>query len=191
MIEGVKIDILDTAGIHETNDIVEKIGVGKSIQAISDSDLVLFVVDSESGFDHEDMEVLDKISNKNILVIYNKSDKNKNYICEKLLNYESINMSTFDKNSINKLEEKISSIFDLKSIGESNYAYISNARQIGLLNNSIEIINEIKISLKNNYEVDLIEIDLKRLWNTLSSITGEVNDDDLLNEIFSKFCLGK
>ena len=65
MIEGVKIDILDTAGIHETNDIVEKIGVGKSIQAISDSDLVLFVVDSESGFDHEDMEVLDKISNKN------------------------------------------------------------------------------------------------------------------------------
>ena len=100
-------------------------------------------------------------------------------------------MSTFEKNSVNKLEEKISRIFDLKSIGESNYAYISNARQIGLLNNSIEIIKEIKISLKNNYEVDLIEIDLKRLWNTLSNITGEVNDDDLLNEIFSKFCLGK
>lgn len=191
MIEGVKIDILDTAGIHETNDIVEKIGVEKSIQAISNSDLVLFVVDSESGFDHEDMRVLDKITNKNILVIYNKSDKNKNYICNKLLNYESINMSTFEKNSVNKLEEKISRIFDLKSIGESNYAYISNARQIGLLNNSIEIIKEIKISLKNNYEVDLIEIDLKRLWNTLSNITGEVNDDDLLNEIFSKFCLGK
>ena len=191
MIEGVKIDILDTAGIHETNDIVEKIGVEKSIQAISNSDLVLFVVDSESGFDHEDMRVLDKITNKNILVIYNKSDKNKNYICNKLSNYESINMSTFEKNSVNKLEEKISRIFDLKSIGESNYAYISNARQIGLLNNSIEIIKEIKISLKNNYEVDLIEIDLKRLWNTLSNITGEVNDDDLLNEIFSKFCLGK
>ena len=191
MIEGVKIDILDTAGIHETNDIVEKIGVEKSIQAISNSDLVLFVVDSESGFDHEDMRVLDKITNKNILVIYNKSDKNKNYICNKLSNYESINMSTFEKNSVNKLQEKISRIFDLKSICESNYAYISNARQIGLLNNSIEIIKEIKISLKNNYEVDLIEIDLKRLWNTLSNITGEVNDDDLLNEIFSKFCLGK
>ena len=103
----------------------------------------------------------------------------------------NINISTFDSNMISKLKDEIAKIFDLKSIAESNYMYISNARQIGLLNNSIEIIKEIKISLKNNYEVDLIEIDLKRLWNTLSNITGEVNDDDLLNEIFSKFCLGK
>ena len=126
-----------------------------------------------------------------ILVIYNKKDKNNNYKYGKLSNYSYINISTFDKECVEELRKKISEIFDLKSICESNYTYISNARQIGLLNNSMQIIFEIETALEMNYEIDMIEIDLKRLWNTLSSITGEVNDDDLLNEIFSKFCLGK
>ncbi len=191
LIEGVKIDILDTAGIRETNDIVEKIGVMKSIEAINSSDLVLFVIDSEIGYDKEDNKILEKIKEKNVLVVYNKCDKNNNYKCNKLSKFNYINISTFDKKCIEKLQNKISNIFDLKSICESNYAYISNARQIGLLNSSIQIINDIEKAIKMNYEVDMIEIDLKRLWNTLSSITGDVNDDDLLNEIFSKFCLGK
>lgn len=191
LIDGVKIDILDTAGIRETNDVVESIGVKKSIEAINASDLVLFVIDSEIGFDKEDETILKQIKDKNILVIYNKKDKNNNYKYGKLSNYSYINISTFDKECVEELRKKISEIFDLKSICESNYTYISNARQIGLLNNSMQIIFEIETALEMNYEIDMIEIDLKRLWNTLSSITGEVNDDDLLNEIFSKFCLGK
>lgn len=191
LIDGVKIDILDTAGIRETNDVVESIGVKKSIEAINASDLVLFVIDSEFGFDKEDETILKQIKNKNILVIYNKKDKNNNYKYGKLSKYSYINISTFDKECVEELRKKISEIFDLKSICESNYTYISNARQIGLLNNSMQIIFEIETALEMNYEIDMIEIDLKRLWNTLSSITGEVNDDDLLNEIFSKFCLGK
>lgn len=191
MIDGVKIDILDTAGIRETNDIVESIGVKKSLNAVDMSDLLLFVIDSETGFNEEDELILNKIKDKNILVVYNKDDKNKNYKSNKLAKYESINISTFNKKCLEELNNKISKIFDLKSICDSNYAYISNARQIGLLNNSITIIEDIENALNNNYEVDMLEIDLKRLWNTLSSITGEVNDDDLLNEIFSKFCLGK
>ena len=85
----------------------------------------------------------------------------------------------------------ISEIFDLKSIGESNYEYITNARQIGLLNNSISIIKDIEKAVSNDLEVDMIEIDIKRLWETLSEITGEVKNEDLLDEIFSKFCMGK
>ena len=105
--------------------------------------------------------------------------------------YNSINISTFDNDMIEKLKDKISSIFDLKSIAESNYTYISNARQIALLNKSLSIIDEIENAVNNDLEVDMIEIDVKRLWETLGEITGEVGSDDLLNEIFSKFCLGK
>lgn len=191
MIDGVKIDILDTAGIRETNDIVESIGVEKSVDAIKDADLVLFVIDSNDGFTKEDEDILNKLNNKEVLVIYNKSDLKDNYSINKLNNYNSLNVSTFDKEKIEKLKDKISEIFDLKSISESNYTYITNARQISLLNKCINIINEINKEVENQEEVDLIEIDIKRLWETLSEITGEVNSDDLLNEIFSKFCLGK
>ena len=191
MIDGVKLDILDTAGIRETNDVVEAIGVKRSVDAIDEADLVLFVIDSEDGFNKEDKEVLDKIKDKEILVVYNKNDKKENYKVDELSSYSSINISTFDSDMIEKLKDKISSIFDLKSIAESNYTYISNARQIALLNKSLSIVDEIENAVNNDLEVDMIEIDVKRLWETLGEITGEVGSDDLLNEIFSKFCLGK
>lgn len=191
MIDGVKLDILDTAGIRETDDVVEAIGVKRSVDAIEEADLVLFVIDSEDGFNHEDKEVLDKIKDKEILVVYNKNDKKENYKVGELSSYNSINISTFDNDMIEKLKDKISCIFDLKSIAESNYTYISNARQIALLNKSLSIIDEIENAVNNDLEVDMIEIDVKRLWETLGEITGEVGSEDLLNEIFSKFCLGK
>ena len=191
MIDGVKLDILDTAGIRETDDVVEAIGVKRSVDAIEEADLVLFVIDSEDGFNHEDKEVLDKIKDKEILVVYNKNDKKENYKVSELSSYNSINISTFDNDMIEKLKDKISCIFDLKSIAESNYTYISNARQIALLNKSLSIIDEIENAVNNDLEVDMIEIDVKRLWETLGEITGEVGSEDLLNEIFSKFCLGK
>lgn len=191
VIDGVKIDILDTAGIRETKDIVESIGVKRSVDAIDEADLVLFVVDSADGFTHEDNEVLNKIKDKEVLVIYNKNDKVKDYKNDNLSDYESINISTFDSDMISKLKDKIAELFDLESIAESNYMYISNARQIALLNNCISIINDIENSVKNGELVDMVEIDVKKLWETLSEITGEVSSDDLLDEIFSKFCLGK
>lgn len=191
MIDGVKLDILDTAGIRETNDVVEAIGVKRSVDAIDEANLVLFVIDSEDGFNKEDKEVLDKIKDKEILVVYNKNDKKENYKVDELNGYNSINISTFDSDMIERLKDKISSIFDLKSIAESNYTYISNARQIALLNKSLSIVDEIENAVNNDLEVDMIEIDVKRLWETLGEITGEVGSDDLLNEIFSKFCLGK
>lgn len=191
VIDGVKIDILDTAGIRETEDIVESIGVKRSVDAIDEADLVLFVVDSADGFTYEDNEVLNKIKDKEVLVIYNKNDKVMNYKNDKLSDYESINISTFDSDMISKLKDKIAEMFDLESIAESNYMYISNARQIALLNNCISVIDDIENSVKSGELVDMVEIDVKKLWETLSEITGEVSSDDLLDEIFSKFCLGK
>ena len=191
MIEGVKIDILDTAGIRDTKDIVEKIGVEKSVDAIKDADLVLFVIDSNDGYNNEDDEILRKLEDKEVLVIYNKKDLNENLKIKKLNKYNYINISSDNKNCIEMLKNKISEIFDLKSIGETNYAYISNARQISLLNKCMDIIKEIDNAVIREESIDIIEIDIKRLWETLSEITGEVNSDDLLNEIFSKFCLGK
>ena len=191
IIEGIKIDILDTAGIRKTNDIVESIGVERSIEAINEANLILFVIDSNDGWTHEDKEILDKLNNKEILIIYNKNDLKNNYSVEELNKYNSISLSSFDKNKIEILKDKISEIFDLKNITQSNYAYISNARQISLLNKCLDIINDIDNAVKSDMEIDLIEIDVKRLWECLSEITGESSSDDLLNEIFSKFCLGK
>ena len=191
MIEGVKIDILDTAGIRKTDDIVESIGVEKSVNALNEADLILFIIDSDEGFDKYDEEILDRIKDKEVLVVYNKSDIKNDYKEEKLKEFRSININTFDKNKIEELKKEISNIFDLKSIGESDYTYISNARQIALLNNCINIIKDIEEAINNDLEIDMIEIDVKRLWETLSEITGEVSSEDLLNEIFSKFCLGK
>ena len=191
MLEGIKIDILDTAGIRKTTDVVESIGVERSIEAINDADLVLFVVDSNEGWNNEDKEILAKLSNKEILVIYNKNDLKENYNVKELDKYNNISLSSFDNDKIEKLKKKITEIFDLNNITKSNYAYISNARQISLLNKCLEIIDDIDQAIKNEYEIDLIEIDVKRLWECLSDITGESSNEDLLNEIFSKFCLGK
>lgn len=190
MIDGIKISILDTAGIRKSDDIVEAIGVERSKSAINDADIVLFVIDSESGFDSEDEEVLNNIGNKRVLVVYNKSDI-VDYKTDILDNYESVNVSALDNESISDLKNKISDMFGLKKIGSSNYMYVSNARQISLLKRCSEIISDIENAINVDMEIDMIEIDVKRLWETLCEITGEVAQDDLLNEIFSKFCLGK
>ena len=189
VINGIETNFFDTAGIRETNEIVESIGIEKSIKKINDSDLILFVIDSSDSFDKEDEEVLDKIKDKKVLVVYNKIDlgKNKN---KKLEKYDSIEMST-KNGDIEVLKDKIVELFNLNDIKNSDYTYISNARQIGLLNNCLNIINDIKKELKSDTPVDLMEINIKLLWETLGEITGSVYKDDLLDEIFSKFCLGK
>lgn len=189
-INGILVNLFDTAGIRETNELVESIGIEKSIKKIDDSDLVLFVVDSSSDFDDEDKSVLNNLKDKNVLVIYNKND-----LCLKkykeLKKYDSMSISSNNKSDIELLKKKISDIFKLDNISSSDYTYISNARQISLLKKCIDIINDINEEIKNEIPVDLIEINIQLLWDTLGEITGNVYKDDLLDEIFSKFCLGK
>ena len=190
LINGIEINLYDTAGIRNTDEIVESIGIEKSIKKIDESDLVLFVVDSSTDFEKEDKKVLDNLDDKKVLVIYNKNDLSNNKYNE-LDKYESIEISSKNKEDIIKLKNKISKIFKLDDIEKSDFTYISNARQIALLKSCLNIINEIKEEVDNETPVDLIEINIKLLWETLGEITGNVYKDELLDEIFSRFCLGK
>jgi len=187
-IDGFLINFLDTAGIRETNDVVEKIGVKRSIDTINNADLILFVVDSEK-FEKEDYEILEKIKNKNVLEIKNKIDKNNNEFNE-LNKYDSVKVSALNKENIEILKEKIIKIFKLNEINY-DYTYISNSRQIALLKKCRKISQNIESAINGDLPIDMIEIDVKELWETLGEITGEVYKDELLDEIFSKFCLGK
>ena len=192
LLKGIEVNLFDTAGIRETNEIVESIGIKKSIDKINDSDLILFVLDLSNDFESEDKKVLDSLKEKKVLVIYNKKDiKNNKFDVKKLEKYDSISISSNDNKDIELLKNKICEIFNLDDIGNSDYTYISNVRQISLLKKCNNIINNINKELKKDVPVDLMEINIKELWETLGEITGNVYKDELLDEIFSNFCLGK
>ena len=190
LIKGIEVNLFDTAGIRETEEVVESIGIERSIKKIDEADLVLFVIDSSSNFENEDKKVLNSLNDKNVLVIYNKIDIGNNKIKE-LDKYECIEISSNDKDKIKLLKDKISEIFNLDDINNSDYTYISNVRQISLLKSCLKIIDDIRKELENDTPVDLMELNIKLLWETLGEITGNVYKDELLDEIFSKFCLGK
>ena len=133
---------------------------------------------------------MESLKDKNVLVIYNKIDIGNKKIKE-LDKYECIEISSNDKEKINMLKDKISEIFNLDDINNSDYTYISNVRQISLLKSCLKIIKDIRKELENDTPVDLMELNIKLLWETLGEITGNVYKDELLDEIFSKFCLGK
>ncbi len=190
LLNGIEINFYDTAGIRKTNEIVEEIGIKKSIDRINKSDLILFILDSSTEFDNEDKEVLDKIKDKKVLIVYNKSDKGE-FKNKKLDKFESITINTKEKNKIELLKNRLIDIFNLNDIEKTDYTYISNARQISLLKKCIEVIEEINEEISKDIPVDLIEINVQLLWETLGEITGEVYRDELLDEIFNKFCLGK
>ena len=190
LIKGIEVNLFDTAGIRETQEVVESIGIERSIKKIDEADLVLFVIDSSSDFEDEDKKVLNSLKDKNVLVIYNKIDIGNKKIKE-LDKYECIEISSNDKDKIKLLKDKISEIFNLDDINNSDYTYISNVRQISLLKSCLKIIKDIRKELENDTPVDLMELNIKLLWETLGEITGNVYKDELLDEIFSKFCLGK
>ena len=190
LINGIEINLFDTAGIRETGELVESIGIERSIKKMEEADLILFVIDSSDKFDKEDERVLKSIKKDNVLVVYNKIDIGNNKIKE-LEKYDSIEISTDNKEKIELLKKKISEIFNLDDINKSDYTYISNVRQITLLKKCLKIVEDIENETKNNVPVDLLEINIKLLWETLGEITGKVYKDELLDEIFSKFCLGK
>ncbi len=189
ILNGVEIKLIDTAGIRETDNIVEKIGVEKSYKAIDESDLTLFVLDNSRKLSKEDEEIFNNIKNKKVLIIVNKSDEKQELDLSKFKKFEIINTSTKTKDGIDSLKNKIIEMFNLGNLELNDYTYLSNSRQISILKESLNIANN--ILKKSEEEVDLLEIDIKILWEKLGEILGETYKDDLLDEIFSKFCLGK
>lgn len=184
----ITLNLIDTAGIRETNDIVEKIGVTKSKEAIEKADLILLVLDGSSPYTKEDEEIYDSVKDKCHMIVINKND------LEQKINdifNEYISISTSDNSSIEVLEKAIITKLQLNDIENKDITYISNARQIEKLSLAIGALDEALNTIKEKSEIDFVDIYLRKAWLYLGEIIGETSTDTLLDELFSKFCLGK
>jgi len=190
-IDGVLLNILDTAGIRKTDNIVEEIGVNKSISLIDDSQLVLYVLNNNELIKEEEINLLNKIYEKNHILIINKIDLESKINKEILKTDNIIYISTKTKEGLKELKNKIKEIFNLGVIEKDDLTYLTNSRDIAILEGIKISINDVEEALENNLPVDMIEIDLKKIWEDLGLITGETYNDELINQLFSQFCLGK
>ena len=188
ILNGVICHILDTAGIRKTNDLVEQLGVNKSLEIIDEADLILFVLNNNEELTPEEKELLLKIKNKKHIIIINKIDLEDQL---KLEDKNIIRISIKENIGLDTLKNKITELFNLGEITTKDMTYLSNARSISLLKKSLKMINDIIENINNNTPIDIIEIDLKNCWNTLGEIIGKSYTDELIDEIFSRFCLGK
>ena len=190
-LDGILLKLVDTAGIRKTTDVVEKIGVDRSYREINDADLVIMVLNNNEELSSYDKEILNSIKNKNSIVVINKSDLEEKININDINNKNIIKINTIEDDKIDILKNKIKEIFNLDGIIKGDYTYLSNARQISLAKECLKILEEVKVEVDREDPVDLIEIDIKRIWNTLGEITGDNYDDELIDQLFSQFCLGK
>lgn len=187
IINGIACNFIDTAGIRNSDNIVEQIGVNKSKKIIDTCDLVLLVLNNNDIITKEEQELLEQIRNKPHIVIVNKIDLEKKLE----LNEECIKISIKEKKGLEQIKDKISEIFNLEKIKTQDMTYLSNARSISLLKKANNLLVSSLTNIENNYPIDIVEIDLKESWNTLGEIIGKTYTDELLDEMFQRFCLGK
>lgn len=190
-INGVTLNLIDTAGIRETNNVVEKLGVEKSKDIINKSDLIIALFDISRPFTLEDEAILSSIKAKKSIIILNKTDLPTKIDLNKFTSYNVIKTSVKEDIGKDELLNMIKELFSLNEIETGDFTYLSNARQISLIKEALKLCLEIKYQNEQNTLVDLIQIDLQNLWEKLGEITGDAYKDELLDEIFSKFCLGK
>ena len=190
-IDGIILNIIDTAGIRETQDIVESIGVKKSLSLIDEADLILYVLNNNDELSNEDLEILDKIKNKNSIVIINKTDLDSKVNVDKINHQNIVMMSALNNDGIDLLKQKIKKLFNLELIEQNDYTYLSSARSIALLKKALESLASVEEGINNNMPIDMIEIDLKDVWNLLGDIIGVNYSEELIDQLFSQFCLGK
>lgn len=193
-INGISLNIIDTAGIRETDDVVEKIGVDKAIDSIDDADLILFVIDSSVPLDKNDEFIIDRISDKKVIILLNKSDLvsiiKEEDICKKYCK-PVISFSSVSMDGLKTLESTITDMFFSGQVKTDDTLYITNSRQAACLTNANNSLNHVLSSIDNSLPEDFFSIDLMDAYNYLGEITGETIDDDLANKIFSEFCMGK
>lgn len=190
-IKGVALNLIDTAGIHETEDLVEKIGVDKSLRLIEEADLVILVLNQNEKLSAEDRKILSVCQNKKTIVVLNKSDLEKRIEEEEIPYSEIIHTNTLDGNGIEPLKRKISELFHLEQLQSQDDSYLSNIRQISLAKEALSILEEVTVGIEQEVPVDMIEIDIKRSWEKLGEIIGETYSEELIDQLFSQFCLGK
>lgn len=186
----VTLNLIDTAGIRITEDVVEKIGVEKSKEQINKADIILCVLDGSEPINEQDKEILNEIKNKCHLTIINKID------LEQKINLGEVDdnvlfISTKNNNTIKELENKILETLNLNNLFNKDITYISNARQLEKINFAIKTLDEALTTIENEATIDFVDIDIRKAWLYLGEIVGQTSTDNLLDELFSKFCLGK
>ena len=187
--DNIVLNLIDTAGIRETDDLVESIGVSKSLRFIEEADLILFVLNYNEELTDEDFLIIDKLKNKNYITIINKIDLKRKIDDDKLNN--KIYVSALEDENIDEIKYKIKEMFNLDKIETNDLTYLTSARSKAILVNVLESVNDIKRGLIQEMPIDMIEIDLKNVWNLLGEIIGVNYNDELLDELFSRFCVGK
>ena len=191
ILNGVTIKLIDTAGIRTTNDIVEKIGVEKSKKTLEEVDLIIVVLNNNEELTNDDKEILEITKNKNRIILVNKNDLPNKLDLSIFKNEDVITSNTTTIEGLDNLKNRIIEIFNLGKIDDKDLTYLSSARSISLLKKCVDIINEIDISIMNDIPVDMIQIDLKNIWDILGEIIGESYDDELIDQLFTQFCIGK
>lgn len=191
MLDNIILNIIDTAGIRETEDKVEKIGVEKSLSLIEQADLIIVVLNSNEKLTKEDLELLEKTKNKNTIVVLNKNDLERKIELEKLKEYNLVSTNTNNLEGIDNLKDKIKEMFNLEQISTKDYNYLTNVRQISLAKNAYQKLIDVENALKENLPVDMIEIDLRDCFDILGEITGKTYSDEIIDNLFERFCVGK
>ncbi|MBQ6135177.1 MAG: tRNA uridine-5-carboxymethylaminomethyl(34) synthesis GTPase MnmE [Bacilli bacterium] len=192
-INGILLNILDTAGIRDTDNKIEAIGVEKSLQMIEDSDLILFMINNNEPITEDILELLEKIKKKKYLILINKIDL-KSKINKDLLKVEPnkiISLSIKENQGIEELKEKIVELFHMDEIETKDPTYLSNTRSISILKKCLKRVEEIEKAIQENLPIDMIELDIKSIWEELGTINGTTYEEELLDEMFQRFCLGK
>ena len=188
-IDNLILNLIDTAGIRKTDDVVESIGVDKSLKLIDEADLILFVVNYNEKLSHDDLVILDKLKDKNYITIVNKTDLDKKIDDDKLSNV--VYVSALNDDNIDEIGNKIKKLFNLEKIEMADLTYLTSARSGAILRKVLESVKAVRKGIEENYPIDMVEIDLKDIWNLLGEIIGESYDEELLDQLFSRFCVGK
>ena len=189
-LDGVLLNIIDTAGIRETDDVVERIGVEKSLSMINDADLIIVVLNSNEELSDEDKEILEKTKDKTRIIVLNKNDLDKKLVIPTDLK-NVVETNTNDLDGITSLKKKIKELFNLEQIATKDYTYLANSRQISLAKQAYKNLLDAEQAIKDDQPVDMIEIDLKECFDTLGEIIGATYSEEIIDNLFENFCVGK
>lgn len=187
LVGGVKLNLIDTAGVRKSDDIVEKIGIEKSLNLIDEAELVLLILDASCPLSEEDKYLLEKTKDKKRIIIMNKIDLNLN----NSFMDDVIKISAKNNEGIEDIKDAIKELFNVGTFMSKNLTFFTNVRQISLLKSAIKSLEDVEQGIKEEREIDMIEIDLKLVWEKLGDIIGANYTEELIDNLFSRFCLGK
>ena len=194
-LNGIPINLVDTAGIRETTDEVEKIGIKKSRKIAEEADLLIAIFDSSKELEQEDLEILEMIKNRKSIIILNKIDLDQKIKEDDIrlteVTSNIISISALNKIGIEKLASTIEKLFNFNEIQLDNELVVTNVRHKNLITKAIKNAEDARMALKQNMPIDIVTIFIKNIMDDMGEITGEITTEDVINEIFSKFCLGK